>query len=64
MAEIKREAKMFMVTYVCDKCGEGEMVLQRNKPVLMSNPPQYSHECDKCGDVQRLNKAYPYPDIH
>lgn len=39
------------VGYVCPKCGQGAMKLDEGI-VLTSNPPQYRHQCDKCGYVK------------
>lgn len=57
MAEEKRAVSVRTVEYVCDACGEGHM-----KPTCMclpSNPPQYPHACDKCGECRTFNVIYP-----
>lgn len=50
MPENLQELKTYHVTYICDKCGEGEMVY--GGICLATNPPQYPHECNKCQNKQ------------
>lgn len=56
--ERRTEVKTFKVTLGCDRCG-GEM--RPTGVAIMSSPPQYPHECGKCGDTQNIiDKQYPY----
>lgn len=56
--ENRIEVKVIKVTLECEKCG-GEM--KSTGQALMSNPPQYPHECKKCGNTRNIRgKQYPY----
>jgi len=63
MSEKTFEVKPVLVEYFCDKaeCG-GEVLLDQNSAVLTSHPPQYTHRCERCGEVYRFTKAYPIID--
>lgn len=59
MSEMVAEAKTIIVYMIYDKCGNG--IMERNNDVpLMTNPPQYFHTCNKCGNKEYYNKSYPY----
>jgi predicted RNA-binding Zn-ribbon protein involved in translation (DUF1610 family) len=58
MSERTYQVRTVGVEYVCDQCGAGTMQLRGNT-MLMSNPPQYPHQCDKCGHRQDLLAKYP-----
>lgn len=55
MKEERFELKPFGVRYICN-CG-GEMV--PTGQMLMSNPPQFPHECKECGESVNLIEKYP-----
>jgi len=59
MSEVSKEAKTSMVRYICDECGDGEMLT--TGMIYHTNPPQWEHRCNQCGTV----KSFPckYPDI-
>jgi hypothetical protein len=57
MTEVKRKLIPYRVNYVCDKCVKGHM--KPTKEVLLSNPPQYPHVCDYCGEKKTFWKRYP-----
>lgn len=59
MGERLKEVKTYRVDYVCDVCEEGRMK-RDGGIVLMSEPPQYPHVCDKCGARQLFENSYPY----
>ena len=57
--EIKIEVKTFKVILECDECKDGIMIY--NGIVLTSNPPQFPHICNKCGEKKNIRgKKYPY----
>lgn len=45
---------------ICEFCGEGEMVLDPDAPVLSTYPSMIQHTCTKCNSTQYLRKRYPY----
>jgi hypothetical protein len=55
MGEERFVVKPYGVRYKCD-CG-GEM--KPSSHILMSFPPQYPHECEKCGKGVDLSERYP-----
>lgn len=57
MAEFKEELKMFLVSYLCDECNEGNMIV--GGLVRLSRPPKYPATCDACGHKQDLDQSYP-----
>ena len=48
------------VKYICEHCGEGEMVRDSNEPLRLADPPLIPHVCNKCGGKLLLPKQYPY----
>lgn len=55
MKEIKKPVREYIVHAMCE-CG-GEFI--PGDMVLMSDPPQYPHKCNKCGTSATFNKKYP-----
>ena len=53
----KTEVRSFEVSYICDKCNDGEMIF--TGITLTSYPPQYQHKCEKCFSIQNFKIAYP-----
>ena len=51
MGEVAKEAKRYIIKYICDKCGKGEMI--------STSPPQWNHRCNECGHEQILDGDYP-----
>lgn len=47
------------VSYICDSCGVGEMVVKGGGSLLMSNLPKHIHSCNHCGTRQMLQGTYP-----
>lgn len=47
-----------LVQAMCDKCG-GEMIAVPGV-ILMSDPPQYPHRCNKCESTENYLEAYPH----
>ncbi len=59
MAEEKYKVKTYEIDYKCDACGEGYM--RSLGTVLLSNPVQYPHRCNKCGAEMNVRlHTYPY----
>ena len=57
MSEVKTPVVAMNVEYICDECGEGRMI--HTGVCLLSSPPQYPHQCNKCGHVKTLRECYP-----
>lgn len=55
--ETKQEVRTFLVNKRCYECGNGEY--EPTGTALMSNPPQYPHVCNNCGDERNLRQTYP-----
>jgi len=58
MPEKEIRVKTYLVVYVCDACGEGNM--EWNGMALTSNPPLYPHSCSKC-KAERSFREIKYP---
>lgn len=60
MAEIEIPARMIGVDYTCDICMKGKM-RPHGSAVLMSDPPQFPHQCDnpECKIIVNLTERYP-----
>lgn len=43
----------------CPKCKVGEMTYNASEPVLMCNPPLYSHKCSICNYEAFYETQYP-----
>lgn len=57
MGRHETPAEAVIVDYVCDECGYGHML--PSGMMLLSNPPKFPHECNKCGATQTFNTKYP-----
>ncbi|NHZ86604.1 MAG: hypothetical protein GWP19_12115 [Planctomycetia bacterium] len=63
MTEIKHEAKIYEVDYICDTCGKGKMIDSKKHAVVAPDESlQYEHICNKCGEKVYLFKRYPFTD--
>jgi hypothetical protein len=65
MLELKPHEEQFKITpvgirYICEFCNDGEMRVDTNGEVKMTNPPLIPHKCTKCGKTMYFNKQYPY----
>lgn len=66
MSVEKKEIKVFVVNYICDKCGAGKMSASPyNDPVWCAAVGKafgFKHTCDnpKCKFEQNLDRRYPY----
>jgi DNA replicative helicase MCM subunit Mcm2 (Cdc46/Mcm family) len=58
MPEKKVRVKIFKLEYICDKCKKGKM--EPEGTVFFTNPIQYPHVCNKCGELQNFRINYPY----
>jgi hypothetical protein len=58
MPEKYNDCQMVFVDYQCDICTEG-ICLFTNKPVLLTYPPQYIHQCNVCQHEIGLPTHYP-----
>lgn len=47
----------YLLKYMCG-CG-GEMIFIGGNS-LNSDPPQFRHQCSKCGMIEELDKMYPW----
>ena len=61
MAEKVCDAKLIMVFQFCDKCEEGKMI--PTGIVVSTNPPQYEHQCELCGNRSYYSTTYPVQRI-
>lgn len=52
------EVRNVGVEYVCDVCNEGTMHVCCNV-VVLSQPPRFHHQCNKCGHRATLLDKYP-----
>lgn len=50
-------AEAVIIDYICDACGNGHML--PSGMILLSDPPKYPHECNKCGAAQTFGTKYP-----
>lgn len=57
MAEREVVVSPVQVEYVCDICHRGTM--QPTGKTLLSDPPQYPHECSVCGYATTFRRTYP-----
>lgn len=56
--ELNLPCKLSMVTRKCE-CG-GEMKFVPSTFTTLEYPPQYTHQCNKCGKTERFPVQYPY----
>lgn len=47
MPEREKRVETFLVEYVCDECGRGEMVGTGLTKTV--DPPLFEHKCNNCG---------------
>lgn len=45
------------VLYICDSCDTGQYLPTGS--MLLSDPPQFPHECSVCGDKRTFMEKYP-----
>lgn len=57
MAETKKPVQTVLITYVCDKCGAGEML--PTGIMQLTDPPKWPHRCGACGHEQTFYCKYP-----
>ena len=57
MPRVQQALKPVRVKYICDECGEGEY--RPKEKLLLSDPPQFPHACNQCGDETTLSEQYP-----
>ena len=60
MSEVRREVKTYRVDRLCGACGVG--LMHRDGSLLLTDPPQYPHQCSSCGARETYRIAYPYLD--
>jgi uncharacterized Zn finger protein len=60
MSETRTVMQTIQIDYTCDDCGQGQM--RSDGMTLTSFPPQYPHECNKCGAVKTFTSTR-YPNI-
>jgi DNA-directed RNA polymerase subunit RPC12/RpoP len=54
------------VKYICEHCGEGEMIADTETPLsipvnaIVTTPMMRPHRCTKCNGKLLLPKVYPY----
>ena len=54
---VKRKIQMIEMDMICTRCNDGYM---RPDPIVhMTNPPQYPHTCEKCGQKAVFDVRYP-----
>lgn len=56
--EKRVEVKTYIVYKICPKCGDGKMFYEDGK-ILITDPAQYPHICDKCGYKSIYFEHYP-----
>ena len=57
--ETRERVRTYKVDYECKKCQVGNM---RPLQMLMTDPPQWIHECTECKEQKTFNLKYPYID--
>lgn len=57
MPEIRKDAKVEVITYDCDVCENGTM--QFTGTVFPTSPQRYGHRCDVCKTEQNFYVSYP-----
>lgn len=55
--EIKVPCQPYILTRQCE-CG-GEMQRVYSDITTLEYPPKYTHKCNKCGKIEKLDKSYP-----
>ena len=62
MGEIKKtEVKTFLLNEICDKCGNGFVTRDYNKPIMLTNPVKIYVKCNNCDYNKNVfeNEVYP-----
>ena len=59
--QVVMDAKIYVVDMLCEKCKTG--VMRPTGIVLTSNPPQYPHKCNYCGNKEVYDTCYPFQKI-
>jgi len=56
-----KELRVFQMNWTCPKCQTGSMLADSSpgSTALMSDPPQFRHICDQCGNVEWNSVKYP-----
>ena len=57
MPREQRPLRPVQVDYRCDKCGDG--YYRPEGAMLLSDPPQFNHNCTECGDQKTFTEKYP-----
>ena len=59
----KREVKVFLLNYVCDKCTLGDMV--HTGAIYVDPERKYEHRCNNedCGNVDRYSEKFPQQEF-
>lgn len=58
MAEYTTNVSVVKVDYRCDVCNQGNMQIA-GSIMLLTQPPQFPHVCDKCGHSATYPERYP-----
>ncbi len=56
MPEIRSNARIIYLSYLCDKCKTG--YLESSGMVLTCNPPKYEHICSHCKEKTIIDIKY------
>jgi DNA-binding CsgD family transcriptional regulator len=59
-SEIRQRMEVHLVDLLCPKCGQG--LMRPTGVALMSDPPQYTHQCTWCQHRQNYQRCYPYEE--
>jgi hypothetical protein len=54
------EVRTVGIDYICDECLEGKM-LPTGGSMLLSDPPQFAHQCDNINCCAKANFTERYP---
>lgn len=60
--ELVAEAKILLVHMKCEKCENGLMLPTGNNAFL-TEPPQFLHKCNNCGNEETYRVQYPYQKL-
>ncbi len=58
MTEIRKPVRPIMINKQCIKCDEG-LMFRVDGIALMSDPPKYNYECNRCGAQLTSSKTWP-----
>lgn len=56
--EIRKIVRTYSVDKSCDECKVGFM--RATNLALLTYPPKYPHQCNKCGHEETYHKTYPF----